>query len=64
MQQLHSAEVADNSCRHVQETVNDYIRPVGCKGLVAAVGLCKRQVMVRIRSVDCRVLAVVPGEGV
>ena len=40
------------------------IRPVGCKGLVAAVGLCKRQVMVRIRPVDCRVLAVVPGEEV
>lgn len=40
------------------------IRPVGCKGLVAAVGLCERQVMVRISPVDCRVLAVVPGEEV
>lgn len=40
------------------------IRPVGCKDLVAAVGLCKRQVMAKIRPVGCRVLAVVSGEGV
>lgn len=40
------------------------IRLVGCKGLVAAVGLCKRQVIATIRPVGCRILAVVSGEGV